>query len=81
MPIASEVFQEMRVLAQFNPTSALSGIKVHHDAEPEVIQATQRLFARGLISQTDGGYLTSAGQELLHHLDTVITVLSSELPD
>ncbi|MDX1504899.1 MAG: TIGR02647 family protein [Spongiibacter sp.] len=77
MSLSDHIIQEIRVLAQFNPASVLEGIKVHHDADPEMIAATERLFDKGIITQLDGGYLTDAGIELIKHLDTLQTVLMS----
>lgn len=77
MSLSEHIIQEIRVLAQFNPASVLEGIKVHHDADPEMIAATERLFDKGIITQLDGGYLTDAGIELMKHLDTLQTVLTS----
>ena len=77
MRITDNILQEIRVLSQFNPGSCLEGIKVHHDADPDLIAATERLFNKGLITQQDGGYLTDAGIELLRHLDSLTTVLAT----
>jgi uncharacterized protein (TIGR02647 family) len=64
MLIKQELVQEMNILARYNLTSLQEGIKVHHDADPEVISATARLFHKGLVSQEDGGYLTHLGVEV-----------------
>jgi uncharacterized protein (TIGR02647 family) len=45
MPLTKDILDEIRVLTQFNPASALEGIKVHHTAEATTIAATERLFA------------------------------------
>ena len=75
MPLSNDVLDEIRVLTQFNPASALEGIKVHHTADASTIAATQRLFDKDLITLPDGGYLTNSGVEVIHHLDSLITVL------
>ena len=76
MPLSKDILDEIRVLTQFNPASALEGIKVHHTAEAATIAATERLFAKELITQADGGYLTSSGLEVIRHLDSLMTVLN-----
>ncbi|WP_373091272.1 TIGR02647 family protein [Zhongshania sp.] len=76
MPLSKDILDEIRVLTQFNPASALEGIKVHHTADPSTIAATERLFAKELITQADGGYLTSSGLEVIRHLDSLMTVLN-----
>ena len=76
MRMSDSILQEIRVLSQFNPASGLEGIKVHHDADPALIAATERLFSKGIIS-IDGGYLTDAGIELMRHLDSLTTVLGT----
>ena len=78
MRITDNILQEIRVLSQFNPGSCLEGIKVHHDADPDLIAATERLFNKGLITQQDGGYLTDAGIELLRHLDSLTPASTRE---
>ncbi|MCK9469891.1 MAG: TIGR02647 family protein [Porticoccaceae bacterium] len=79
MPFSLDIQQELRVLALFNPASTLEGIKVHHSANQESIAATRRLYDKSLITQPDGGYLTSLGQEAVRHLDGFLTILSSTL--
>lgn len=76
MTIPASVLDEISILALFNPASALEGIKVHSGAEPAAIAAAQRLHDKGLITQTDGGYLTALGQEAVRHLDAFLTLLA-----
>lgn len=75
MPLSKDILDEIRVLTQFNPASALEGIKVHHTADQSTIAATQRLYTKELITLPDGGYLTNSGQEVIRHLDSLVTVL------
>ena len=51
---------------------------MHHDADPEVIAATARLFHKGLVSQEDGGYLTHLGVEVAEKVQSVLTILTAE---
>ena len=70
------LFEEMKLLAKFPTQSQLEGIKIHNDATPIVITAAKALFDKGLISQTDGGYLTDSGIETVDNLHRVLATLS-----
>tara|TARA_R110002167_G_scaffold246375_1_gene451996 strand:- start:227 stop:466 length:240 start_codon:yes stop_codon:yes gene_type:complete len=77
MLLTTELLSEMRVLTMFDLTTTQQGIKVHNDAELDVIAATQRLFDKGLISQKDGGYLTGLGRDAALHVHDLITILTT----
>ena len=53
---------ELNLLIKF-PETMMEGLKVHHDADPAMIDAAARLYVKGLVSQKDGGYLTDLGRE------------------
>ena len=72
-----EIVAELEVLCFYNLDSTLEGIKVHSSAGAERVAAVQRLFEKGLISQDDGGYLTSLGLETAAHAQAVLTVLEA----
>ncbi len=55
MSISTDMLDEMNVLMKFDLSTTLAGIKVHSDATPATIAASQRLFAKGLLTQADGG--------------------------
>jgi uncharacterized protein (TIGR02647 family) len=78
MPYNDDIMQELNVLNLFNLNTTQEGIKVHSSAKPELIEATQRLFNKGLISQNDGGYLTPLGHEAAESTQTLLTILISE---
>ncbi|AWL13397.1 hypothetical protein HMF8227_02949 [Saliniradius amylolyticus] len=60
------------------PTDTLhQGIKLHRDADPELIDAAKRLHQIGAIDQPDGGYLTDLGHDLAEHAQILITALKS----
>ncbi len=63
MPFTSDLIDELNTLIRFDLESGQQGIKVHKTADPHVIEAVARLHAKGLITQNDGGYLTSLGRE------------------
>ncbi|WP_415892165.1 TIGR02647 family protein [Neptuniibacter sp. PT8_73] len=78
MPYNEEIMQELNVLNMFNLDTTQEGIKVHSSAKPEIISATQRLFDKGLVTQTDGGYLTPLGHDAAENSQTLLTILLTE---
>ncbi|WP_423186473.1 TIGR02647 family protein [Alishewanella sp. d11] len=77
MQFSSDLIDEMRVLALFNLDSVNSGIKAHKAADPEVLMAVSRLYAKGLISLPDGGYLTDLGIHCAEQLQTALRILGT----
>ena len=78
MPYTADIIAELNILARYNLHTTQEGIKVHSDAEPEVIKATLRLFNKGLISQPDGGYLTSLGITAAEHGHNLLQILTTD---
>ncbi len=76
MALTAELIEEINVLTHYNLASTQEGIKVHGSAKPEVINATKRLFEKGLVSQSDGGYLTDLGLEAAEHSQAILRILS-----
>ncbi len=56
------LLDELNLLVKF-PDTMMEGLKVHHDAEPAMIDAASRLYDKNLATQKDGGYLTDLGRE------------------
>ncbi len=77
MKFTPEHIAEINLLLQFDISSSATGIKVHHDADPSVQSAVQRLFEKKLCTQPDGGYLTDEGIEMAEHADKLLRVLSA----
>lgn len=75
MPYSPEIIEELNILARYNLDTTQEGIKVHTNAAPNVIAATQRLFDKGLISQQDGGYLTNLGREAAEYAQNLLSIL------
>ena len=50
---------------------------MHKTADPAVIAAVERLHAKGLLSQVDGGYLTRLGREAAENAQAALTILTS----
>lgn len=77
MSFTTELLDELNVLIKFSRASEMMGIKVHSDANPAVIAATERLFAKKLITAHDGGYLTTLGRDAALHAKKLQAVLTS----
>lgn len=77
MKYTQDHIAELNLLLQFDLSSAATGIKVHHDASEEMQAAVARLYAKGLCTLPDGGYLTDEGIEVAEHADKILRVLSS----
>ena len=77
MPFTSDLVQELNALIRFDLDTGQQGIKVHKTADAEVIAAVQRLHAKGLITQIDGGYLTPLGREAAAHANTLLGLLTT----
>lgn len=79
MPFSPDQIAELNLLVLFDSASSQEGIKVHqHSAAPEAVSAAQRLYSKGLITQQDGGYLTSRGSEAVEHTQTLLSLLAHE---
>ena len=77
MLLTDELVAEIKFLSLFNLASHQEGIKVHGNADPELIASAKRLFDKGLISQIDGGYLTDLGVEAAEQAQKMLTILQS----
>lgn len=77
MPYTIELVQELNALLRYELGTGQQGIKVHKTADGEVIAAVQRLYAKGLITQADGGYLTSLGREAVEHALATLGLLTA----
>ncbi len=80
MSFTPELIAELEILALFNLANTLEGLKVHQIASPQAIAAAQRLHEKGLITQVDGGYLTSLGLDAAEHTQNLLTILAVEEP-
>ena len=80
MPFKPDLVEEMNVLIKFKAGSQ-EGIKVHKTAADDIIKATERLFEKGMVTQQDGGYLTTLGQETVEHAQTLHGLLAAEEVD
>jgi len=76
MPTTPAMQEELDLLNIFNLDTTQQGIKIHHTAAPGRIAAGQRLYAKGLITQGDGGYLTPLGQQAVEHVKALVALLA-----
>ncbi|MGC3872590.1 TIGR02647 family protein [Halomonas sp. GXIMD04776] len=77
MRYTPEMLEELNVLCLFNLATTQEGIKVHSNADPDKIAAVSRLHERGLVTQTDGGYLTGLGYDAATQAQDLLTILTS----
>jgi len=75
MVFTAELVDEINLLAQYNLKNEQDGIKIHHEAAPELISAAQRLYDKGIVSQHDGGYLTDLGRKAAEHAQDLKIIL------
>ncbi|SFP37383.1 TIGR02647 family protein [Pseudomonas borbori] len=76
MSFTPELVAELDLLALFNLGNTQEGLKIHHTAAPQAIAAAKRLHAKGLLTQEDGGYLTSLGLDAAEHAQVLLTILN-----
>ena len=77
MPYTKDIVEEINILVRYNLSTTQEGITVHKTAAPESIAATQRLFEKGLVTQEDGGYLTTLGHEAAEQAQMVLNLLNA----
>ena len=77
MPYTPDLVHELNALIRFDLATGQQGLKVHKTADATVISAFHRLHAKGLITQDDGGYLTSLGRETAEHAQATLDLLTS----
>jgi len=76
MPYSPEQMHELDVLIRYSLDTGLQGIKVHRNANPELIDAVKRLYQKGLLTQQDGGYLTDLGRSAAEHAQALMLILA-----
>lgn len=76
MQFTQDNLDELNILVRYKLTTTLEGIKVHTTAAPVTIEATKRLYHKGLITLEDGGYLTALGHETAGHAHAILSLLN-----
>lgn len=77
MPCTPELVEELNTLLRFDLANNRQGLKIHKAADPNVIAATRRLYLKGLITLSDGGYLTELGRSAAEHAQTLLSILTT----
>lgn len=77
MQLDKNLVAEMELLLKFDLSSARVGLKIHSNADSEVIAAAKRLYHKELVEHEDGGFLTTLGHEAAEHLQAVRQILTS----
>jgi len=72
-----DLVNELNTLLRFDLATNQQGVKVHKTADAAIIDATRRLYDKGLLSQADGGYLTRLGRDVAEHAQAALTILTS----
>ena len=72
----SDLIDELEILALYNLSNHQEGLKVHNNASFKAQGAITRLHEKGLISQSEGGYLTSLGIDAAEHAQGLLTILA-----
>lgn len=76
MHYTQEQIAELDVLINYSLESIQQGIKVHSNADEVLIDAVERLFNKGLVTQIDGGYLTDIGRKAAEHAQALVLMLA-----
>ncbi|WP_347988774.1 TIGR02647 family protein [Methylomonas sp. AM2-LC] len=77
MLLSDEIVAEIKFLSLFNLASHQEGVKVHGNADPQMISAAKRLFDKGFVTQEDGGYLSDLGVEVAEYAQKMLIILNS----
>jgi uncharacterized protein (TIGR02647 family) len=77
MAFTPELVAELEILALFNLANHQEGLKVHHNASTMTQDAIVRLHDKGLVSQADGGYLSSLGRDAAEHAQVLLSILTT----
>ncbi len=78
MAYTPDMIAELEILALYNLDNHQEGLKVHNRASSKAQGAITRLHEKGLVSQADGGYLTSLGLDAAEHAQALLTILKSQ---
>ena len=76
MRYTQEQIAELDILINYSLESIHQGIKVHSSADAIVVDAVERLYDKGLVTQKDGGYLTDIGRKAAEHAQALVLILA-----
>ena len=76
MRYTEDQMAEIDILIHYQLDTTQQGIKVHSSASRDQIEAVQRLYEKGLVTQKDGGYLTDIGRKAAEHAQALVLMLA-----
>ena len=76
MRYTHEQIEEIDILIRYNLQTTQQGLKVHSNANSHQVNAVKRLFDKGLVTQSDGGYLTDLGRTAAEHAQALVLILA-----
>lgn len=77
MPYDTELAEELNILNQYNLDTTQEGVKIHSSADAAVTTAAQRLFDKGITTQSDGGYLTELGRNAAELTQSLFRIMKN----
>ena len=77
MPYDTELAEELNILNQYNLDTTQEGVKIHSSANDAVTTAAQRLFEKGITTQSDGGYLTELGRNAAELTQSLFRIMKN----
>ena len=78
MHLDPELIDELNLLRRFSMGGPVA-MDVHDNPNSAVTAAAGRMFAKGLITATDGGQLSDAGREAVEHMEQLFNLLDPPL--
>ena len=78
MHYTKEHISEIEILIHYSLETTQQGIKVHSNADEDQVEAVERLYDKGLVTQIDGGYLTDIGRTAAEHAQALILILAPQ---
>ena len=78
MNLNHELIEELTLLKRFS-MGGRTAMDLQENPDPAIIAAAQRMFAKGLITEADGGNLTDSGRQAVDHMNALLNLLSPPL--
>ena len=79
MHLDSELIEELNLLMRFGRDASSEAMEIYPNSDQAMIAAAARLFAKGLISQRDGGRLTDTGLEAAECMSRLANLVAPPL--
>ncbi|MCP4333037.1 MAG: TIGR02647 family protein [Gammaproteobacteria bacterium] len=78
MHLDPELIAELSLLRRFSMGGPVA-MSVQDNPDPAVIAAAKRMYAKGLITASDGGQLTDIGHQASEHMERLLNLLDPPL--